>query len=103
MVTKKALIEWIPKGQGGRNKPPLGLGLPPYSTVVHFIDEPWPHEFGSWSLVVEKNEPLSTEFRWIADVHFLVEGAPHESLHEGRAFDLYEGNKCVAHGRILPE
>ena len=100
MVTKKALIEWIPKEEGGRSKPPLGVGYPSYSTVVHFIDEPWPHATGSWSLVVVKNEPLSTEFRWIADVHFLVEDAPHDSLRDGREFELYEGKKCVARGRI---
>jgi hypothetical protein len=103
MVTKKAVIEWIPKEQGGRAKPPLGIGFPPYATEVRFVDgERWPVS-EAWSLVIVKNEPLSTEFRWIADVHFLVEEAPHDSLQEGRAFDLYEGNKCVAHGRIVTE
>lgn len=101
MITKRALIEWIPKDLGGRTKPPLGVGSPPYSTVIHFVDEPWPHVEGSWSLVVVKDESQSTEFKWIADVHFRVEEAPHDSLHEGRIFELYEGNKCVARGRIL--
>ena len=100
MVTKKALIEWIPKDQGGRTKPPLGIGVPPYSTEVRFVEDHWPPVDESWSLVVDKNQPLSTEFRWIADVHFLVEEAPHDSLREGRAFELYEGKKCVARGRI---
>ena len=100
MITKKALVEWIPKDQGGRAKPPLGLGLPPYATEIRFIDgNRWPSS-DAWSLVIEKNESLSTEFRWVADVHFVVEEAPHESLREGRAFELYEGNKCVARGQI---
>ena len=103
MVTKKAMIEWIPKEQGGRDKPPLGVGIPPYSTVVHFVDEPWPHPSGSWSLVVIKDEPRSTESRWVADVHFLVEGAPHDALREGRAFELYEGGKRVARGLLLTD
>jgi hypothetical protein len=101
MVTKKALIDWIPKDQGGRTKPPLGVGFPPYATEVRFTDgERWPAS-EAWSLVVAKNESQSTEFTWIADVHFLVEGAPHSSLREGRAFELYEGNKCVARGKLL--
>jgi hypothetical protein len=98
----KAVIEWIPKDQGGRTKPPLGVARPAYSTVVRFVDEPWPPVDESWSLVIVKDEPLSTEFRWIADVHFLVDAAPHHALHEGRAFELFEGNKCVARGQILP-
>ena len=101
MVTKKALVEWIPKDQGGRTKPPLGVGVPPYTTEVRFVDDPWPPVDASWSLVVVKYEPLSTEFKWTADVHFLVEEAPHESLREGRDFELYEGSKCVARGRII--
>ena len=101
MVTKKALIEWIPRGQGGRSKPPPGIGTPPYSTVIRFVDEPWPCPAGSWSLVVVKDASRSTEYKWMADVHFLVEEAPHESLLEGRAFELYEGSRCVARGTVL--
>ena len=102
MVTKKALIEWIPRGQGGRSKPPTGVGTPPYSTVIRFVDEPWPHPTG-WSLVVAKDASRSTDDKWMADVHFLVEEAPHESLLEGRAFELYEGSRCVARGTVLGE
>ncbi len=101
MVARKALIEWIPKEKGGRSKPPLGVGIPPYSTVVHFVDEPWPHTKESWSLVIVKDEPHSTELKWVADVHFLVEAAPHDALRDGREFELYEGGKCVARGGVL--
>jgi hypothetical protein len=103
MEMKRALIEWIPKIQGGRTKPPLGVGSPPYATEVRFIDsDTWPPS-EAWSLVIVKNERLSTQSRWIADVHFLVEEAPHDSLREGRAFELYEGNKRVARGQVLPD
>ena len=85
LTSKKALIEWLPRDRGGRTKPPLGLGDPPYATVVHFTDEPWPHVAGSWSLVITKVESLSSEYRWVADVRFLVNEAPHDSLREGRA------------------
>jgi hypothetical protein len=104
MVKMRALIEWIPKEKGGRSQPPTGVGTPPYATVVRFVDpeEPWPPP-AAWSLAVEKDEELSQPYRWIADVHFLVDDAPHERLREGRAFELYEGNKCVAHGSILSD
>ncbi len=101
MIHKKAAIDWIPKEAGGRSKPPLGIGEPSYATVIHFPEEPWPHLSGSWSLVVCKDEALSSEFHWIARVHFLVEEAPHDSLRDGREFELYEGKKCVARGSII--
>lgn len=103
MICKKASIAWIPKEAGGRSKPPLGIGEPSYATVIHFPEEPWPHLSGSWSLVVRKDEALSSEYHWIANVHFLVEEAPHDSLRDGRNFELYEGNKCVARGSIICE
>ncbi len=103
MIPKKALIEWITEEQGGRMKPPLGTGIPSYATEIRYVDgERWPDSEG-WSLVIAKIEQLSTTYRWIADVHFLVEEAPHDSLRDGRAFELYEGSKCVARGRVLAE
>lgn len=98
----RAVVEWIRKEQGGRSQPPAGVGLPPYATVVRFTDteEPWPPPV-AWSLVVEKDEAASEQYRWIADVRFLMKDAPHDSLRPGRVFELYEGNRLVARGRIL--
>jgi len=103
MTTVRAVVEWIPKEQGGRSEPPAGVGSPPYATVVRFTDadEPWPPPV-AWSLVVEKDEETSGRYRWFADVHFLMNDAPHDSLRHGRTFELYEGKKLVARGRILP-
>lgn len=102
MVKIRAVVDWIPQDQGGRRQPPAGVGTPPYVSVVRFSDakEPWPPAM-AWSLVVEKDKSSSEPRRWVADVHFLVDEAPHESLRPGREFELYEGSKCVAHGRIL--
>jgi hypothetical protein len=100
MLNKRAIVEWIGKDQNGRTKPPLGIGTPAYATVVRFADEPWPPINGAWSLVVVKDEQASIENRWVANVHYLMEEAPHDSLRIGRLFELYEGNKCVARGRI---
>jgi len=100
MTRARAIVEWVPQNQGGRRQPPTGTGPRPYSTVVRFTDAPWPEET-SWSLVVEMDPALSETYRWIADVHFLVPEAPHHCLRQGKEFELYEGKKCVARGRIL--
>jgi hypothetical protein len=102
MLTKKAIIEWIPKEAGGRTKPPLGVGEPPYATVVRFphSGEPWPPPV-AWSLVVHRIEVLVEPFKWIAEVHFLFDEAPHHMLTDGADFELFEGNKCVARGQVI--
>jgi hypothetical protein len=103
MISRRASIDWLTKEEGGRSKPPSGIGTPPYSTVVHFVEESWPHAHGSWSLVIEKIEPDSSEYHWIANVRYLMNNAPHDELRVGRMFDLYEGGKRVATGIIIDE
>ena len=102
-VIKKAKLNWLTPEQGGRTKPPLGLGEPSYATVMRFLDEPWPPVGIAWSLVVEKIEAASTEYEWIANVYYLMLAAPQDSLISGRKFELYEGNRCVATGVILSD
>ncbi len=101
MMKTKAVIEWFTKDQGGRVRPPLGIEIPPYSTVVRFTDEPWPPTECAWSLIVVKDGQSSTEFRWLAGIRFLMDDAPHDCLRTDRTFELYEGNKRVARGRII--
>lgn len=98
----RARVIWRSKEEGGRTKPPLGEGAPPYATVVRFLDinEPWPHD-NVWSLVVEKIEAPDDEKEWVANVHFLMPEAPADALRPDRAFELYEGGKCVATGILL--
>lgn len=98
----RAHIYWKPKSDGGRSKPPTGVGLPSYATVVRFTDtgDPWPPE-NAWSLVIEKIASESDEFEWLANVRYLVDEAPHHELKPHRQFELYEGGKLVATGVIL--
>jgi hypothetical protein len=101
MTTKKAILDWIPKDLGGRSKPPEGTGEPPYATVVHFpaTGQPVPPVNG-WTLVVRKVEVLESPFKWLVEVNYLFDDAPHHLLWENKEFELYEGKKCVARGRI---
>ena len=98
----QAVVDWIPLEQGGRRGPPSGLGPQPYSTVMRFLDEPWPAPV-AWSLVVKMVEARDGDDRWLADVRFLFDEAPRDSLREGREFELYEGLKCVARGRLIAD
>lgn len=98
----RARIHWKTKADGGRSKPPAGVGSPFYATVVRFTDsnEPWPPE-NAWSLVIEKIESESDEYDWVADVRYLVNEAPHDELRPNREFELYEGAKLVAYGVLV--
>ncbi len=99
----KAIIEWLTEEQGGRLHPPSGDGPSPYLPLIRFPDEPtWPGD-ADWSLKVRKERTLRNPDRWIADVDFLFEGAPRHELREGREFELHEGGKCVARGRLAGE
>lgn len=69
---------------------------------MRFSDEPWPPKI-AWSLVVMKLPESRNEYDWIANVHFLVHEAPHDSLVSGREFELYEGGKLVANGELIAE
>jgi hypothetical protein len=98
MKTMRAVIDWMTSEQGGRRQPPTGDGSMPYSATVRFTGEPWPAP-EAWSLVVRKAR-MEGPYRWVANVSFLVPEAPHHLLSQGNRFELYEGNRCVAHGTI---
>lgn len=95
-------IHWMTKQEGGRSKPPAGVGQPPYATIVRSTDtsDPWPPPV-AWSLAVEKIWDASNEYNWIANVRFLVDDAPASELRANRKFELFEGNKRVALGRTF--
>lgn len=94
----KARICWLKKEAGGRQSPPSG---PRYVTVVRFDEEKdkWPNE--AWSLVLDFRTPPDESLRMTADVRFLVPEAPVHLLHSGSTFDVFEGEKVVARGKIL--
>lgn len=100
----RARISWKRREEGGRRIPPNDAGTPPYAAIVYFPDSGKSSPpTNSWSLVVEKVEAESTEYEWLADVHFLVDEAPHDELRPLREFELYEGKRCVATGILLGE
>lgn len=91
-------IHWKSQIDGGRSAPPSG---PKYVAPARFNvpDDQWPSE--AWSLVVELIEVLESPSKWLAEVRFLVPEAPQHWIAAGSSFELYEGGKCVAHGKII--
>jgi hypothetical protein len=62
-----------------------------------------PEKWGiqAWDLVVTKVGDLAERTEWQVEIHFRVEEAPHEWLTSGAEFELYEGKRKVAVGRIV--
>lgn len=104
--TRLAEIRWIPASEGGRQNPPEGVGEPPYVPTVRLLggDEREDDEI-AWSLVIRKleagDDEGEEEAEWLAEIAFLVDAAPHDALTTGRRFELYEGARRVALGKIL--
>ena len=93
----EATLQWIRPEDGGRQMLPLG---PKYSTVARFESqkEPWLKE--AWSLVIEFAEQPDASLSHQVKVGFLVDDAPNQFLAEGNAFELMEGSRVVAKGKV---
>jgi hypothetical protein len=98
MTSRMAHIEWLTPEQGGRSAPPAG---PRFVIPVRFAGVSQLGASGAnWSLVLDRvAQPASGE--WVARVQFLVQEAPEDLLQVGAQFELFEGNKCIAHGTVL--
>lgn len=100
MAEMMARIHWKTPEEGGRKSIPPG---PRYSTPARFRSawDDWDH--GAWSLVVDKSSELEGTKDWIASVRFLFEDGPQHLLVEGAEFELFEGQKSVAIGKVFTE
>lgn len=79
-------------------RPPTG---PVYSTLARFEeDEKWPHE--AWSVAVSFIRPLGGDRYLHAEISFLNDDSPTHLLQQGSRFELFEGQKRVAKGVVLP-
>jgi hypothetical protein len=72
-----------------------------YSTVARFEEhaDDWPDV--AWSVVLEHLEPCPQSLNMQARVRFLMPVAPHHWLVIGAHFDLYEGDRLVAHAEVI--
>jgi len=97
--TVLAQIIWIPEEQGGRKEPPQGSI---YYALARFDDikDQWP--LVAWTLVVKSPIPPTKSLSVVTEVGLLMPNAPAELLRPGSSFELFEGNKLVATGEVLP-
>jgi hypothetical protein len=98
MKVVEAELRWRSKGEGGRSAPPSG---PTYSTVARFASQGESWKRDAWSLHIEFIGVPDGRLNHRVKVRFLVEGAPEDLLKLGSEFDLMEGTRVVAHGRIV--
>jgi hypothetical protein len=101
MTTKRAMLKWMPKEMGGREKPPPCSVEYPFDPLIRFPDsgEPWPPE-QVWTVIIRKVTVFES-LEWLVEISYLVAEAPHHLLQQGAKFELYEGKTCVARGEIV--
>lgn len=97
-MNRQAVIDWISPADGGRRSgPPDGSD---YAAPAKFIAHADTWSFEAWDLLVHKVKCVGGQNKWIAEVHFRVDEAPHAWLIPHAVFELYEGRRCVAIGTI---
>lgn len=92
----EAVLTWHSPAEGGRATPPTG---PRFSTVARFEAERVPFEVEAWSLVIDFLTPPDSARTHRVHVRFLADG-PAEYLAPGRTFELLDGRRRIAIGRV---
>ena len=94
----KAKVCWTAGEDGGRESIPLEGA---YCTVARFelAWDQYPRE--AWSLVLQMLSSLDESRCLTAEVRFLNPDGPMHLLQSGSRFELYEGYRRVAKGRVL--
>ena len=91
-----ALLQWIKREDGGRMLPPTG---PCFYAVGWFPEYEKRHE-EAWSLKIEFISQPDDSLTQKVKVSFLFDEAP-DLLHPNCIFELYDGRKLVATGKIV--
>src|SRR5690348_12604028 len=101
-MIKQSLIKWLSKDEGGLGAPSEASALSPYTAVVWFpATGPLGQSLDYWTLKLTKVSDTKDALEWIAEVCFLFDDAPHTLLAKDAVFELYEGRRCVARGKVL--
>ena len=90
-------IYWLKPDEGGREILPTGTQ---YSTVSRFEETAtlWPNE--AWSIIVVFEQPPRLGEETLAQARFLSPDAPVHLLRPGNRFELLEGNRVIAIGKV---
>jgi len=90
-------LQWLSDEDGGRQAVPSG---PTYTTVAKLeaLADRWPVE--AWSVIIEWSKTSNEGLQTRGNMRFLVKGGPEHLLTPGTTFELYEGRRLVARGRV---
>jgi hypothetical protein len=98
-MSHNAKVYWQTAEEGGRTSLPTSGR---YVNIARFPEDgtTWPD--GAWSVVLEFETPPSQQGATsVGTVRFLAEDAPHDRLHAGRRFEVYEGTRHTASVEVL--
>ena len=94
-----AILQWLKREDGGRTLPPVG---PCHFSVAWFPEFGKKWEEDMWSLRIEFITHPDDTLTHNVKVSFLADAdkAP-DYLHPNSLFELYEGRRLVAKGKII--
>jgi len=95
MPKAKVHLHWLASGL--TNHSPCGQRLLLPARFDH-QGEDWTND--AWSLVVDVEGVPDAQGYQVGTARFLVPGAPHVWLSEGKRFTLFEGRLALAEGEI---
>jgi hypothetical protein len=95
MSAAKVLLRWLVKGPS--NHSPRGQR---FSLPARFDHQGKDWMRDAWSLIVDVEGVPDARGYQIGTARFLVPGAPHHWLSEGKRFTLFEGGLALAEGEI---
>lgn len=103
MKKAKAIVDWLPCGIGRNSGPPnVSNNSHYYSAPAKFDGHHTEFNKIQYDLVINKIKTIEcNEYKWLAEVWFRNEQAPHVWLMQNVQLDLFEGAKCVAKGTIV--
>lgn len=97
----KAQIFWLTEMQGGRQQMPEGKYVPIIRQISPILNPlPWQDKNGAWGLIVDNKKFLSDN-ETISNIRYLFHEKAPNNLIKDMQFELYEGSKLVARGKVL--
>lgn len=94
----RAVVRWFRATEGGRHDLPKSRR---YRSVIRFDDDPNKTR-GSWDVELTLHSTPRYDAESSATISFLTGGAPQGLFRIGSGFELTEGRKIVARGKIVP-
>jgi len=93
--TAEVHLHWLVSGPSNHSPRGQRFSLP---ARFDHQGEDWTED--AWGLVVDVEGVPDAESHQVGIARFLMPGAPHDWLSEGKRFILFEGRSAIAEGKI---